>query len=356
MFGSAPKPPVDPETAAWADRRMAWLSSQFGRQRLRSGPVILPTPEFFPDAYDGSEATIRTLLDRVCVYMGVPPASVAVSLYEDRPPAELAGLVDGTVGLYVEEEGSFRIWVEVGNLGDPLALVATIAHEVGHVLLLGQRRVSADDPDHEPLTDLLTVFFGLGVITANAVVRETTWRMGHVSAWQVGRQGYLTMPAYGYALAVFARERGEDRPTWVRHLRPDVRQAFDRGLKYLRRSEELQVPTPGAAPGAKGVYNASTAAGVGDEPGPSQADAGEETSDREGATYCAYCGTLIPEAGPDELICLSCHGSVETNRRELAEEGTPNSLGYRPLMRAYKLFFVAVIAVLALIILLKELR
>jgi hypothetical protein len=50
----------------------------------------------------------------------------------------------------------------------PVALVSTLAHELGHVLLLADGRISAQQQDHEPLTDLLTIFFGLGIFSANA--------------------------------------------------------------------------------------------------------------------------------------------------------------------------------------------
>ena len=35
--------------------------------------VVLPTPEFFPDAYDTSKKSIHKLLNRVCEYMDVVP-------------------------------------------------------------------------------------------------------------------------------------------------------------------------------------------------------------------------------------------------------------------------------------------
>jgi hypothetical protein len=57
MFGSKPTCPLDPPTQEWIDRRWQWLTEEFGSERLQSAPVILPTPEFFPDAYSGSEET-----------------------------------------------------------------------------------------------------------------------------------------------------------------------------------------------------------------------------------------------------------------------------------------------------------
>jgi hypothetical protein len=109
-----------------------------------------------------------------------------------------------------------------------------MAHELGHVHLLGHQRISPEDPDHEPLTDLLTVFFGLGVFSANSVIREHYWHAGQVSGWKIGRQGYLSMPVYGYALARFASSRREDGSGWSNRLRPDVRSAFKKSMRFLK--------------------------------------------------------------------------------------------------------------------------
>lgn len=121
----------------------------------------------------------------------------------------------------------------MGNLDDPVALVGTMAHELGHVHLLGHGRVSEDAEDHEPLTDLLTVFFGMGVFTANSVIRENYWSAGQVSGWSMGRRGYLGMHQYGYAFARFARARSEDGSDWSRELRLDVRTAFRDAMRFL---------------------------------------------------------------------------------------------------------------------------
>jgi uncharacterized protein YjbI with pentapeptide repeats len=231
----APKPecPVDPATRDWIDRRWAWLEEQFGRERLLKARVVLPLAEYFPDDYSDDPEDVRAMLDRVCGYMGIDPATVELSVYEDRNPVHEGQWKQGTAGLYHEEAGRFRVWVELSNLADPLGMVGTMAHELGHVLLLGQGRITAEVEDHEPLTDLLSVFLGLGVFTANSVLRENYWHAGVVSGWSMGRRGYLSMPMFGYALALFARARDEEKPEWERHLRPDVRAAFRAANRFL---------------------------------------------------------------------------------------------------------------------------
>lgn len=236
-FRSKPECPIDAATRAWVDSRWLWLESQFGAERVNDVRVILPRPEFFPDAYNGTDEDARIILDRVCQYMDLDPACVEMSIYDDQDPLTdhpmFGGKSQGTAGLYHAEGDKFRIWIEATNLNDPLGMVATMAHELAHVHLLGHGRLTGEEEDHEPLTDLLTVFLGLGVITANAVVREQSWQDGPSSGWKIGRRGYLTMPIYGYALARFAWSRGEYGHEWSPELRPDVRSAFNQATRFL---------------------------------------------------------------------------------------------------------------------------
>jgi hypothetical protein len=236
MFGwlsRRPVCPVSPDARAWIDQRWTWLEGQFGVQRLRRCRVILPRPEFFPDPFRSTPDDARRMLDRVCGYMDIDPATVELSLYEDRNPVRTGEWRHGTAGLYHPEGGKFRIGVESANLHDPLAMIGTMAHELGHVHLVGHGRIDGEAEDHEPLTDLLTVFLGMGVFTANSVIREHYWQSGQWSGWSMGRRGYLAMPEYGYALARFARARDEDGKGWSRELRLDVRSAFDSAMRFL---------------------------------------------------------------------------------------------------------------------------
>jgi hypothetical protein len=60
MFGWFPSTcPCDPAAKTWVEERLKWLSRQFGLHILLERPVILPTDEFFPDPYDGSQNAVR---------------------------------------------------------------------------------------------------------------------------------------------------------------------------------------------------------------------------------------------------------------------------------------------------------
>jgi hypothetical protein len=49
------------------------------------------------------------------------------------------------------------------------------------------------------------------------------------------------MREFGYALALFARRRGEENPAWLRELRLDVRSACRQTLRFLDHEEQRRL-------------------------------------------------------------------------------------------------------------------
>ncbi|WP_433353594.1 hypothetical protein ACQP25_09280 [Microtetraspora malaysiensis] len=213
---------------------MAWLAAEFGREVLKQGPV-LPTADFFPGSYAGSDADIRALVAQICGYLNVEPSLLVVEIEPDDgedamvAALELARKSRSAAGHYRRENGRPVIAIDQRQAARPMALVATIAHELGHVRLLDEQRVTPDRYDHEPLTDLLTVYFGLGIFTANSAFTFSQGDQG----WSHTRLGYLSEQMLGYALACYAHLRGETRPAWARHLDANPRGYLKQSLRYL---------------------------------------------------------------------------------------------------------------------------
>jgi hypothetical protein len=155
---------------------------------------------------------------------------------------------DGCAGLYFHDPAAddvvsadarsrHLVALRSSMLKDQFSLVATIAHELGHVILIGGGLLDPNTTsDHEPLTDLLTVFLGFGVFNANCAARFRQYQDSRRQGWSMQRLGYLSQEAYGYALARFCFERGEDRPRWARELSPNVRAFFKRSAAWLTKN------------------------------------------------------------------------------------------------------------------------
>jgi hypothetical protein len=242
MFGFKPRLPVTEEEQLWVDEGFRRLAGLLGWSRMRNATVIQPTDEFFPDPFSPTEASLETIFCRTCSFMGVPHADVELTLIPDT--SDLQEMLprysyqsEGPAGLHYGSSSAGErplIAVRKSLLKDPLTLVATLVHELGHVILLDGGHLSRDVEDMEPLTDLVTVYLGLGIFTANASRRFLKYRDERREGWSMHRLGYLPEVVFAYALARFANERGEEKPGWTAHLSTNLKSWFRESAAWLR--------------------------------------------------------------------------------------------------------------------------
>lgn len=243
MFGLGPKLPVTDEERLWVDEGFHRLSRMLGSSRIHNAKVVLPTDEYFPDPFTPTEAGLEALFRRVCTYMGVPRSHVELAIIPDS--SEIVEMLpayrhksEGPAGLHFgkhSEEEHPLVAVRQRLLKDPLTVVATLAHELGHVILLGGGHLDPEAEDMEPMTDLVTVYLGLGVFNANASRRFQQFQDDRKQGWSMNRLGYLPEPVFAYALARFARERGEEKPAWTSHLSTNLKVWFRQSADWLKK-------------------------------------------------------------------------------------------------------------------------
>jgi len=242
VFWGPPKLQLREEQKEWIEKSFQWLLKQFGEDFFLKRQTILPQQSFFPDKYDGTEECVTKLVERVCAYMDVDPNLVEVDFFFDRDETAAKhrtgnqGEYSGAAGLYfskASKEARRKIAINVSQFKNPMSLVATIAHELGHVILLGGGKISHDDKDHEYLTDLITVFFGLGIFTANSAFQFSQWQDHSHQGWRTARLGYMSEEMFAYSLAVYAWMRGETNPKWSSCLAMNVGHYFKQSMKYL---------------------------------------------------------------------------------------------------------------------------
>jgi hypothetical protein len=252
MLNFFPKLPVTEDDRLWVDEGFLRLEKLLGRRRLLDARVMLPIAEDFPDHYDKTAAAAERLFCRVCECMHVDRSLIEFEIFPDERD-ELRALLPSwnesggsdAAGLYMHGIGEVHgrrngeqrcvVAIRSRQLNDPLSLVATMAHELGHVILLGGGLMSSDISDHEPITDLLTVFLGFGIFTANSAARFAQFQTDLQQGWSMQRLGYLPEQVFGYALARFAMERAENKPEWEKYLSTNVRACFKRSLGWLRK-------------------------------------------------------------------------------------------------------------------------
>ncbi|WP_207511991.1 hypothetical protein [Longitalea luteola] len=250
MFGlfskKPPACPIDTNTRLWMEQAFVWLVQEFGQSNLLTKPMLFPTSEHFPIAYDGSNASLEQTARIIARQMEIDMKNINLEIYNESIQ-EIQGnygfsmwtIPDETsteqltAGLYFgkNEAGTFDVFIERNNLRDPEKLVATIAHEFAHIKLLGEKRVPFND---ESLTDLTTVLFGIGVFNANCAFREIKNFIvrGHNTL------GYLKQREWGYALALYAYVRQEKDPDWINYLTPNIRSDFKKSTAFINANND----------------------------------------------------------------------------------------------------------------------
>jgi len=249
--------PLPEEDRRFVEAAFGLFAQEFSWAPLQR-PVVVPTAAYFPrDWRGGDDDELADLFAMLCRAMDVAPERVRVEIFSDDldPVQRLVPFGEsarsGPAGLFIDRSDGdrFVIGVAVSQLEHAGSLVATIAHELAHVHLLGDRRLSVEHPDHERLTDLLVVFFGLGIFTANAAFQFSQWRRGGTQGWATQRLGYLDEPALGHALACYAHVRGESKPRWAEYLAHGIQVYLRRSLRELAAERRRVLPLIGTARG-----------------------------------------------------------------------------------------------------------
>lgn len=244
-----PRHHLAPEEKEWTERRLLWLKEQFGPGPLSRAPLDPKSP-LLPRKWDGSPEAGADLLMRMCEFMGVDQKRLDLDYYSASESHEIDSAHagewhrSGPAGLFIHPEDSKRLVIalEESGLAQPASLAATICHELAHVHLLADRRIAHTEEDCEPLTDLLTVYFGAGIFTANSAFQFNQWQSDTHQGWSTSRQGYLSEGVFGYALAGYAWLRGESAPPWANYLRENIRYYFDDAEHFLTTTRDTTLP------------------------------------------------------------------------------------------------------------------
>jgi len=238
-----------PERRRWLLDELGGLVQRRGYRRFLMGRIYGPTDEDFPDVWSPDVAGVRRLVVRIMRYAGLGRLPVTVRVESSSIGWDVTAS-DGTPEQWhaaawfsgLEDYGDkARFGVDPSELTEPDIMVGTLCHEVAHAYRRYHRLEHDDHDVEEQLTDLTTVFMGLGVLTANSSYRYSS----DTSGYSHRSGGYLSTQEMCFALAAQLVARGSNpgELTAVRTgLEGNQRGFFSEALKALasKRDELLQ--------------------------------------------------------------------------------------------------------------------
>lgn len=244
LFGK-PKPTVTPEDKEWIDNAFLWFEETYGRDFLKSLPIVQPTKQFFNRNLTGTEEDAEFFCERICEIIGIKDVNIQLYFFTEKPIEfnhEGVSIESGDKGKsnfalgYYSEAGvdNFNIGIESSQLNNPITLIAILVHELSHLVLLGQGRLEEND---EVLTDLNCIVMGFGIFTANSIFTFEQWQGVSHQGWQMSRSGYIPEEVAAYALALFNNYQGCSS-NWHRHLNKSVHKLYKKNLEYFNTTND----------------------------------------------------------------------------------------------------------------------
>lgn len=245
LFGD--KTFLDAEIEAWHLESWVWLLDKFTAELpFKTTPLVLPTADFFPPSDATGNARALHVFECVRTAMQMQDWPCELEMQPQRRTGRrvaefvtIDGEQDPNGTFRVEPDGRVVISFAPELLDRPSDLVATLAHELAHYLLMGH--VDHDDATHELMTDLTVAYTGFGLFGANSAFSFKQHGDAFGQGWESRRSGYLSPRSWAFALAVFT-EVTNTRTDVSKWLSGEVASQWKSAVKYLRKKPEALGP------------------------------------------------------------------------------------------------------------------
>ena len=234
------KLPITKEDKIWVDEDLNWLRTEFGEEHFMEIRTVTPTKDFYNRNFDGTEKDAEFILKRTMELMNIRDTKIKLEFFSDEPiemddgttlttPADINGCWKSASGTYEQTENGTIISIETSQLKNTISLIATIAHELSHQILLGENRIEEND---EFLTDFTAIAYGFGIFIGNSRFNFSQFATSGTFGWNSTGQGYLPEQIIAYAMAWLSKERNEITE-FSQHLNKSMKKYFEQSYKYL---------------------------------------------------------------------------------------------------------------------------
>jgi hypothetical protein len=234
----------------WEFQIYGWFLENFGGfQDFLNTKLVLPTPADFPVQWKGDPESAEALFgivkhyarmqDWPCRLEVLPDENDFIPSAKDFAEFDGSSHSNGPAGLFCvsPEDKEVVIAYAEYQLRNPIALIATFAHELGHYLLVGAKTKPPGGEDaYEPGTDMAATFMGFGVFLCNAAFSFDQFQGYSTQGWGASRLGYLGELNLSYALAIFVTLHDLSPDPIIAHLDLNPRAFFKDALKDLKRN------------------------------------------------------------------------------------------------------------------------
>jgi hypothetical protein len=240
------EPPITKADKKWVEDSLLWLSELFTPEVFRSLTTVTPDKQYFDRDFTGTEEDVDFILERLALIMNIKPWEIQLMYFSNKPTEFSEGISETpseklkgswtskTSELIDKGFGCKEIWIELDQMKDQIALIATISIELAKYKLTSEYMVE----DHINLfADLTSLVFGFGIFRANSFFKFAQWQGNTHHGWQMQKSGGLPEPVIAYVMAWLAHYRNED-VSWKSYLNRTTKKYFEKSYKYIEQNKD----------------------------------------------------------------------------------------------------------------------
>jgi hypothetical protein len=240
------EPPITENDKEWIEHSLLVLAEMFTPEFFRSLVTITPDKHYFDRNFTGTEEDVHFILETVASIMNIKPWEIQLMFFSEQPtrfsegvsatpPEKLKGRWKSSDGELVDKGfGHKEIWIELGQMNDPISLIATISTELAKYKLMDEYAVK---DDINILSDLTSIIFGFGIFKGNSYFKFAQWTGTTHQGWQMQKRGGLPEPIIAYVMAWLAHYRREDI-SWQHYLNKTMKNYFEKSYKYIKQNKD----------------------------------------------------------------------------------------------------------------------
>ncbi len=142
---------------------------RFGAEMTPS-PLVLATPEYFPDPFTGDGSGAQRVLDRLQSHTGLTDIPIRISLLGDAPAGAHCGgtcapaLPSGALSRIVDGGDEWELQLDARTLSVPPLLGTLLARSLAHIFI-EEVRAEGSEPERNPIgAEIVAVQLGLGAL------------------------------------------------------------------------------------------------------------------------------------------------------------------------------------------------
>jgi len=135
------------------------------KDNLEPNNILLPDDLFYYE-WNGSADDLRLMASKIFAWLKIRPKNLCVDFYSEMEPP----------GIYISDKENEAIFINSKHRESAFECGAILAHEIMHYYLMGNHGIAlADTKENELMTDLATIYSGLGVLVINSFYHYSAW-------------------------------------------------------------------------------------------------------------------------------------------------------------------------------------